>query len=89
MVLLVFGILYVLFLTLVGCSPAPQAQGQLPMPTPAEQRWTFIPMTSGPGIYTACVKGDRLYAMDSLSFRASEWTPMGAKTITVAAGACR
>jgi hypothetical protein len=80
-----------ILLLLFGCTPAPQAQGQLPLPTPNEQRWTFVPMTGGPGLRTACFKGDRYTVIQSTPYRGEEWR-MSADaplSMTVAVGACR
>lgn len=78
-----------LFIILTGCSPAPQAEGQLPLARPHDQVWTFVPMTSGPGLHTACVKGDRLYVLHNLAWRGSEWTGAHTGSLAVAAGACK
>jgi hypothetical protein len=75
-----------LMLLLTACSPAPQAQGQLPYARPNDNVWTLVPMTGGPAVYTACIKGNRVYAMDSLLVRASEWTSTGPKSMAAVQG---
>ena len=76
---------YILF----GCSPAPQAQGQLPLTEGNSRQWTLVVMSGGPSIQTACVKGDRLYLVDSYLHRENEWHLTSPKTLAVSAGGCR
>jgi hypothetical protein len=76
-------------LLLTGCQQAPQAEGQLPLARPYDQRWERIVMTGGPSLTVACYKGDRLYLLDSYLERANEWHLTSPKTLAVAVGACK
>lgn len=78
-----------LLLCLTRCSPAPQPQGQLPIPSGRgpEQHWTFVPMTGGPNMWTSCVKGDRLYLISNQAWRSSDMPASG--TVSVSAGGCK
>lgn len=82
--------LFVVFVLLAGCTPAPQAQGQLPLASPYDQRWEFVPMSGGPGIFTACHKGTRLYVLDSYLNREHEFHGSSPKSLAaVYVGSCR
>ena len=85
----VAALLLLLAMLLFGCTPGPQAEGQLPTPRPGDRQWTLAVMSGGPGVWTACYKGDRLYLVDSYLHRESEWHLTSPKTLAVAAGACR
>jgi len=85
--LVLFGVF--LAFVVMGCSPAPQAQGQLPLARPNDQRWTFVVMSGGPSFYTACVKGDRVYLLDSYLDRSQDWHGTSPKTLAVSPGGCQ
>lgn len=57
-------------------------------PPAVEQDWKMVPMSGGPAVYTACVDGDRLFAMNKTAWRhaAGLWPDVA---LTVAPGACR
>jgi len=62
---------------------APQAQGQVPK-TEGGRVWEMIPMSGGPAVYTACVKGIRLYAMNQRAWREGSGLEPGAALAAVA-----
>lgn len=66
-----------------------QSRVVLPAPDkPKEQTWRTVPMTGGPAVYTACVDGDRLFAMNKTAWRgtAGLWPDVA---LTVSPGACK
>lgn len=87
LVSVVLGLL-LLVLAAAGCSPAPQAEGQLRLAAPMDQRWEFLPMTGGPGIFTACHRGNRLYVIDSYANREHEFHGTSPKGLAVVGGSC-
>lgn len=69
-----------------GCTPTSQAEGQVPLSKFDDRQWRFRPMNSGPGVWTACVEGNRLYLMDSYLDRAQDFHGTSPKTLAVAKG---
>lgn len=66
-----------------------QSRVVLPAPDkPKEKAWKTVPMSGGPAVYTACVEGDRLFAMNKTAWRGTDglWPDVA---LTVAPGACK
>jgi hypothetical protein len=55
---------------------------------PVSQMWKMVPMSGGPAVYTACVEGDRLFAMNKQAWRGTDglWPDVA---LAVSPGACR
>jgi hypothetical protein len=68
-------------------SPSSKQSGEL-RAAPVAQEWKMVVMSGGPAVYTACVEGDRLFAMNKLAWKntAGLWPDV---SLAVSPGACR